>query len=583
MIVITRKTPRALLASTSALALALGGALVVSSPATAASFTANDETELAAAITAANAAADLDTITLTDNILLTADLPSITESLEIIGNGYSIDGGGYDVFYDDDATSITNLTFTGVSVMNTEAAIVTSYSITVSITDSVFEDALVDIYGDGGNTLDVTGSEFNNASDGHGLSVSVRDISDVTIEGSSATGNSRNGFDINLVINSTMSLTGSTANNNSRNGFEVDAGLDAVATLSGLTATGNTFSGLRGIADVASTITVSDSTFSESGGFGVVLNPTDDSTISLERIASHGNDGGIRINDSGYVGDHSTVTITGCTIDGNDETGIFIIDGGAGLSNPGATSLDITVQDSTISNNVSTTAGGIFAALSDASSLSIDNSTISGNEQFRPSAVTIAGTSDPTASVSFTHSTIVDNHSTTPSSIGFVGGVTLAQVQYEIDHSIIAGNTSGGAPSDFIFGGGPLPTGTVNFSLVQVPFGSAGIAVDAGTGNLKNMGAQLGALANNGGPTLTHLPQDGSPVINVGNPAITGAPATDQRGQTRIVGTIDLGAVEVQPALAATGADAALPIAGGALALGLGILLLLVRRRALRR
>lgn len=63
-----------------------------------------------------------------------------------------------------------------------------------------------------------------------------------------------------------------------------------------------------------------------------------------------------------------------------------------------------------------------------------------------------------------------------------------------------------------------------------------------------NRDALLGPLANNGGPTLTHLPGLLSPAIDAGTGA--GAPATDQRGIPRPQGSaVDMGAVEVQPAL----------------------------------
>jgi hypothetical protein len=54
----------------------------------------------------------------------------------------------------------------------------------------------------------------------------------------------------------------------------------------------------------------------------------------------------------------------------------------------------------------------------------------------------------------------------------------------------------------------------------------------------------LGTLANNGGPTLTHMPQPPSPAIDGGTGA--GCPATDQRGASRVgVGTAcDVGSVE---------------------------------------
>lgn len=56
----------------------------------------------------------------------------------------------------------------------------------------------------------------------------------------------------------------------------------------------------------------------------------------------------------------------------------------------------------------------------------------------------------------------------------------------------------------------------------------------------------LGALAANGGPTLTHMPQPGSPAIDRG--VLAGCPATDQRGVARSGPgrgtTCDVGAVE---------------------------------------
>ena len=58
----------------------------------------------------------------------------------------------------------------------------------------------------------------------------------------------------------------------------------------------------------------------------------------------------------------------------------------------------------------------------------------------------------------------------------------------------------------------------------------------------------LGSLADNGGPTLTHLPQTGSPAIDAGDNASAAGLTYDQRGVgfPRVVsGTVDIGAVEV--------------------------------------
>jgi uncharacterized protein (TIGR03382 family) len=71
----------------------------------------------------------------------------------------------------------------------------------------------------------------------------------------------------------------------------------------------------------------------------------------------------------------------------------------------------------------------------------------------------------------------------------------------------------------------------------------------------------LGALANNGGATMTRALLAGSPAINAGDNASVSA--TDQRGQARIAeGTVDIGAYESTPVVDAgsdAGPDAAIP------------------------
>ena len=61
----------------------------------------------------------------------------------------------------------------------------------------------------------------------------------------------------------------------------------------------------------------------------------------------------------------------------------------------------------------------------------------------------------------------------------------------------------------------------------------------------------LGPLVDNGGSTLTHLPLQGSPVIDVGDQTLLPANLDfDQRGAgfDRVIGVnVDLGAVELLP------------------------------------
>ena len=69
--------------------------------------------------------------------------------------------------------------------------------------------------------------------------------------------------------------------------------------------------------------------------------------------------------------------------------------------------------------------------------------------------------------------------------------------------------------------------------------------MDASDQDVGANGAGLGVLADNGGPTLTHLLEAGSPAIDAANGAV--CPATDQRGVARPQGAgCDVGAVEAQ-------------------------------------
>ena len=107
-----------------------------------------------------------------------------------------------------------------------------------------------------------------------------------------------------------------------------------------------------------------------------------------------------------------------------------------------------------------------------------------------------------------------------------------------IDNSIIANGTAPANP-DMRTGAANV---TMNYSLIKDPTG----ATFAGANNITGVDPQLGALANNGGPTLTHLPALTSPVLNAGNLAFVAPPSTDQRGFARVVGgRIDMGSVEL--------------------------------------
>jgi autotransporter-associated beta strand protein len=90
-------------------------ALLAASPGWAADYVVNNEGDLAAAITASNASAEDDTITLGTNITLTSGLPPITDGVTIDGSGFSLTGSGSDrIFFVDvagESVSIENFSF----------------------------------------------------------------------------------------------------------------------------------------------------------------------------------------------------------------------------------------------------------------------------------------------------------------------------------------------------------------------------------------------------------------------------------------------------------------------------------------
>jgi CSLREA domain-containing protein len=156
------------------------------------------------------------------------------------------------------------------------------------------------------------------------------------------------------------------------------------------------------------------------------------------------------------------------------------------------------VLNSTISGNGSPGIQG--GGIATSGTLTVVNSTISGN------TATIGGGMVAFGSVHLYNVTITNN-------AGFGGGFILGSGgQVTARNTIIAGNTDHGASLDC--------QGTLTsegYNLVQTIFGCT-IEGDA-TGNITGVSANLGPLQDNGGPTLTHALQAGSPAIDAGNPS----------------------------------------------------------------
>jgi len=175
--------------------------------------------------------------------------------------------------------------------------------------------------------------------------------------------------------------------------------------------------------------------------------------------------------------------------------------------------------------------GGVFAI---GSHVTVSNSTISTNSGGGV-AVTEGAYGQPT-DVAIHNSTIAFNTLPSGFGTGVKGSGTLSSCVLDVISTIIAAN-SGGANADFVNSDCSV-TYSSQFNLVQKTsfLGQNWISNDP----------HLGALADNGGSTLTHALPPGSPAVDHGS-NIDGL-TTDQRGGThaRVEGPdADIGAYEL--------------------------------------
>src|SRR5690606_34228031 len=126
------------------------------------------------------------------------------------------------------------------------------------------------------------------------------------------------------------------------------------------------------------------------------------------------------------------------------------------------------------------------------------NSTVSGNSASFTGGAWFELGEDSVVRV--LNSTITDNHTTFDGS----AGLHVLEGNSEVRNTIVAGN-HGSAEFGDLYVDGQFDH-TVDYSLIQSAHADAQPLITAGTGNLTGVSAQLGPLADNGGPTFTHLP-----------------------------------------------------------------------------
>ncbi len=323
------------------------------------------------------------------------------------------------------------------------------------------------------------------------------------------------------------------------------------ATLENLTVTGGTAASGAGILNQGN-LTVTDTNFTANGSVyygGAIFNDGGTLTVNSStfsgNLAQYGLGAAIDNDKSGTV-DVSLSTFTG----GN------AFEGGAIDNRSGS----LFVSDSTFANNHGIQGGAIY----NNASAAINGSTFSGNQAFQGGAIA----NDLGGTMTLANSTLAGNHADQNGGGVNQVGVLLA-VSSTFAYNTVASGAGAGIDAsagtttiyDTIVVSNTVGTGTtVTASDIagSVDPASSNNMVGSGNGGLLTSNANLigvtapdlGPLASNGGPTETVAVLAGSPAIAAGAAsfATTGGvldvPTTDQRGITRLVGSIDIGAYQ---------------------------------------
>lgn len=274
------------------------------------------------------------------------------------------------------------------------------------------------------------------------------------------------------------------------------------------TATSRVFNVLEGATDVVlGGMTITDGNPTTDGGGGILVN-----------------------------GASASVTIESCTISGNTPQGP-----GAGVRVLAGST--VTIRNSTISGNTVTAGTDCGGGIDNAGSLTVINSTISGNTV--STAATNGGGIYSTGTATVTNSTITNN---TAAGTAGAGGLYQSAGPFTLQSTIVAGNHTDGTTEDMV---GSFTSNGYNF-VGNGTGSNLGIAAGAPNGDNDYIGTAgapldplLEALADNGGPTQTHMAQSGSSVFNNGSNSL--ALTYDQRGSgfsRAMGGKTDIGAIE---------------------------------------
>jgi predicted outer membrane repeat protein len=267
-------------------------------------------------------------------------------------------------------------------------------------------------------------------------------------------------------------------------------------------------------------LTNSDLYLNKAKNGGAIHNMFSNSNIELQATKVRDNtatrDGG------GIYADDTFITLNDVTISGNKASG------GGGLVN---SRTNASITNTTFSLNQATDGGAIFSY---AGSGTLANVTFSGNTaQDEGGALLVNKTSFTIFHVTFSGNSAVEG--------GAIHHYGISGANVTLKNSIVANSVSGGNCFNEPASAANLDSDGFNLSTdtTCTQFFNQ-------SGDKNNQAALLNLLANNGGPTQTHLPSSNpkSPAIDNGTTA--GCNNRDQRGIQRPQGSsCDMGAVEV--------------------------------------
>jgi hypothetical protein len=535
----------------------------------------------------------------TATIVLNQILPTITSNI-------TIDGGSVVTISGNDTTSafqltsgaaltLNNLTITNCANFNGDGGAIrngssNSYG-TLNITNCRFVNNATAASFSGGavlsyGPLNITNSEFSSNSAGSGgaiyprFSAAVTNINGCTFQDNFTTSSSsgwgaamllwdgapvtvtnttfsnnraRLGGAAAVTLNSSLIIMGSTLQTNSAvlAGGAIHVFADGQATIQNTSLVSNkipTTTGAGppdnggGAISSKGTTSVIDCVLSQNvvtlfdGGAILVGGGTFNLTRSRLEGNRAANGGGLQVNGV------SSTNITASTIRFNFTTGLGY---GGGLA-PNFFMASMNVADSTINNNSANYGAGI----SNAGSLTVTNCTISGNQAANYGGGIYNSANDGFPTARFVNSTFFGNGAATGGTIYELAGDFGGSVV--LKNTIMAKSTNGGNLARANPTGGTIASDGYNLCDDNTCIAFLGAAGDKSGSQFD---AKLSPLADNGGFTQTHVPQNGSAALDSGTG--NGAPASDQRGLIRPSDDpmipdasggngSDIGAVEVQ-------------------------------------